>query len=135
MDRYVVVGETVDRVLNEYRELAARLGMADRVDIGLAPRKTPYCEPFILDERHTIVRALATACEKVVGRVPPFVCDPSVCDSNYLTVLAGIPTVTFGPSGGNMHAANEYGLFSEVKAASEIYLHIIEELLTKKKSA
>ena len=55
--------------------------------------------------------------------------DPSVCDSNILAVSLGIPTVTFGPSGGGMHAANEYGHAWQVKNCAEVYRRTVAELL------
>lgn len=59
----------------------------------------------------------------------PVAYDPSVCDSNILAVSLGIPTVTFGPSGGGMHAANEYGFPWQVTNCAEVYKQTVKELL------
>ena len=55
--------------------------------------------------------------------------DPSVCDSNILAVQLGIPVVTFGPSGGNMHGDNEYGIPEQVSQALEIYIRTVKDML------
>ena len=53
----------------------------------------------------------------------------SVCDSCILGGELGIPTITFGPSGGNMHGANEYGYFSDVLDCKEIYIRTVKGIL------
>ena len=55
--------------------------------------------------------------------------DPSVCDSNILAVTMGIPVATFGPSGGNMHGDNEWGVPEHVTNALEIYIRTVKEML------
>ena len=60
----------------------------------------------------------------------PCAYDASVCDSNILAVSLGIPVVTFGPSGGNMHGANEYGYAWQVKNCGEVYRRTVARLLS-----
>ena len=42
----------------------------------------------------------------------------------------GIPVVTFGPSGGNMHGDNEYGYAWQVKNCGEVYRRTVARLLS-----
>ncbi len=128
-DRYVVPGEDQDFVIGQVRELAERMGIGDRVEVDMVPRSTPYMEPFVIPEDHPLVASLAKAYSQLEQKPLEFEYDPSICDANYLVTLAGIPTVTFGPSGQGLHGPNEYGLWSQVKGATQIYLQVVKDLL------
>ena len=129
VDRYVVPGETDETCIAQMKEAAAKLGLADKVDIRLKPRKSPYMQSFAVEESHELVEALRKNFEAVTGRFLPVSYDPSVCDSNILAVQLGIPVVTFGPSGGNMHGDNEYGIPEQVSQALEIYIRTVKDML------
>lgn len=47
----------------------------------------------------------------------------------FWAVVLGIPTVTFGPSGGNMHGDDEYGYALQVKNCGELYRRTVARLL------
>ena len=66
-----------------------------------------------------------------LGKELPCAYDASVCDSNILAVVLGIPTVTFGPAGGNMHGDDEYGYAWQVKNCGEIYRRTVARLLAE----
>lgn len=130
VDRYVVPGESYEICKKQIRELAETLGLEDKVSIYLIPREdTPYMEPFTIPEDHILVTTIREKYKDIVGKELPLGYDKSVCDSNYLYQIANIPTVTFGPSGGGMHSANEFGYISQVKECTQIYLETIKELL------
>ena len=112
-----------------WEEAAASLGLEGKVDIRLKPRSSPYMQSFSLEPNDPLVVTLRDKFKEVTGEELPVAYDPSVCDSNILAVSLGIPTVTFGPSGGGMHAANEYGHPWQVKNCAEIYKRTVKELL------
>ena len=128
IERYVVPGESVDSCRMQMVELAEKLGIADKVEIQLRPRDLPYMEAFDVPQDHPLVESVRKHYLDVVGENLPCAYDMSVCDSNILGAM-GIPTITFGPSGGNMHAANEYGYFSHVTACIEIYKRLVKDML------
>lgn len=129
IDRYVVPGETEETCIAQMKEAAAKLGLADKADIRLKPRKSPYMKSFAVDESHELVTTLQKHFANVVGHPLPLAYDPSVCDSNIIAVQLGIPVITFGPSGGNMHGDNEYGIPEQVSQALEIYIRTVKDLL------
>ena len=86
---------------------------------------------FSLNEDDPLVTVLREKFKEVTGETLPVAYDPSVCDSNILAYEQGIPTVTFGPSGGGMHAANEYGHPWQVKNCAEIYKRTVADLLNR----
>jgi acetylornithine deacetylase len=104
-ERRTLPGETVDDVEQELRRIA---GDAD-------VRITVAREPFAIDERHELVRAVAEAAgvETVVG--VPFWTDAG------LTAAAGIPTVLFGPVGDGYHGAVEWVDLASLERCREVY--------------
>ncbi len=129
VDRFVVPGEDEEMCIKQVEALAAELGLGDCVDVRLRPRSSAYMQSFAVEEDHELVVTLRGKFRDVTGKDLPCGYDPSVCDSNILAVSLGIPTVTFGPSGGGMHAANEYGVAEQVKNCAEIFRRTVAALL------
>lgn len=129
VDRYVVPGEDDKTCIDQIKGAAKDLGLEDKVEIRLKPRSSPYMKSFALEANDPLVTTLQEKFREVTGEELPAAYDPSVCDSNILAVSLGIPTITFGPSGGGMHAANEYGHAYQVMNCAEIYRRTVAELL------
>ncbi len=129
VDRYVVPGEDEAGCIAQMQQAAEELGLAGKVDIRLKPRKSPYMKSFDIGEDHPLVQVLRRHYKDVTGRELAVSYDPSVCDSNILAVTMGIPVATFGPSGGNMHGDNEWGVPEHVTNALEIYIRTVKEML------
>ena len=130
VDRYVVPGETDEICIAQIMEAAEQLGLSGKVDVRLKPRKSPYMQSFAVEEDHPLVKILQEEFYSVTGKNLPCAYDASVCDSNILAVSLGIPVVTFGPSGGNMHGDNEYGYAWQVKNCGEVYRRTVARLLS-----
>ena len=129
-DPYVVPGETDEICIAQIMEAAEQLGLSGKVDVRLKPRKSPYMQSFAVEEDHPLVKILQEEFYSVTGKDLPCAYDASVCDSNILAVSLGIPVVTFGPSGGNMHGDNEYGYAWQVKNCGEVYRRTVARLLS-----
>ena len=129
VDRYVVPGENDETCIAQILGAARELGLEGKVDVRLKPRSSPYMQSFALAEDDPLVVTLQEKFREVTGGDLPVAYDASVCDSNILAVSLGIPTLTFGPSGGNMHADNEYGYAWQVRNCAEIYKRTVAELL------
>ena len=127
---YVVPGETDETCIAQIMEAAEQLGLSGKVDVRLKPRKSPYMQSFAVEEDHPLVKILQEEFHSVTGKDLPCAYDASVCDSNILAVSLGIPVVTFGPSGGNMHGDNEYGYAWQVKNCGEVYRRTVARLLS-----
>ena len=129
VERFVVPGEDEKSCIAQIMDAARELGLEEKVDVRLKPRSSPYMKSFALEPDHPLVTTLQDKFKEVTGGELPAAYDPSVCDSNILAVSLGIPTVTFGPSGGGMHAANEYGHPWQVENCAEVYKRTVAELL------
>ena len=81
VDRYVVPGEDEAMCIRQMQEAAEKLGLADKVDIHLKPRNSPYMKSFAVPEDHELVVKLQESFKEVTGEDLPIDYDPSVCDS------------------------------------------------------
>lgn len=129
VDRYVVPGEDDQTCIAQIMEAAASLGLENKVDVRLQAPLFPLYAVLRPGQVPPLVTTLQEKFREVTGKDLPVAYDPSVCDSNILAVSLGIPTVTFGPSGGGMHADNEYGHPWQVKNCAEIYRRTVAALL------
>jgi succinyl-diaminopimelate desuccinylase len=129
VDRYVVPGENFETCKAQIIEAAREIGLEGKVEVELMPRQSPFMEAFVVDRNNPLVVTLQDKYQEITGGELPLAYDKSVCDSNYLVTLGDIPTVTFGPSGENMHGANECGYISQIEASTQIYIKTAIEIL------
>ena len=76
-------------------------------------------DPFLATGHEALLAALSDATLAVAGRRSAEVGMNAWADSG-LTQNAGVPTLLFGPAGGNFHAPDEWVSVSEVEAAGKI---------------
>ncbi len=81
----------------------------------------PYYPPAEISRDHPIVEGLLTAFRKVTGRIIHPQYGKGVCDGNLLVGQQGIPTVCFGPSGGPIHAPDEWVSLEQIIVAARVY--------------
>ncbi|KYH38227.1 MAG: deacylase [Candidatus Hecatellales archaeon B24] len=118
VDRLMVPSETFEGVLAEVGRVAGRFhGKA-----SFHPRPTPYMQPYRLKAGEPIVKALREACHEILGFKPKLTLGPTAGDENYLAVRCGIPTVAYGPEGGNIHRPGEYVELESVVRAANVYV-------------
>jgi acetylornithine deacetylase/succinyl-diaminopimelate desuccinylase-like protein len=125
LSKQLVPGETREAVLEAVRRAGETMN-AGRLELTSA---RPYYPPAEVDPQHPHVQRLGSVYKQVTGKELQLGYGASVCDANYL-VDADIPTVSFGPSGGNVHQPNEWVALDEVAICAEVYyLLCAEELL------
>ena len=130
VDRYVVPGEDYEFCRNQIIEAAKKLNMEKYIAISLLPRPLPYMEAFSISKNEEIVEIVSKNFKTVTGKDLSYSYDTSVCDSNFLATIGNIPVITFGPSGENMHGANEYAYLDQILMATEIYIKTVVDILT-----
>ena len=129
VDRYTTPEETFHTCKEQILDAARSLGIEERLHVELVPREIPYMEAFEISIDHPLVSTLQEKFKEKTGRVLSLGYDKSVCDSNLLVNVGNIPTITFGPSGENMHQSNEYGYINQIRESADIYLETIKSLL------
>lgn len=122
ISKQLVPGETKETALDAVR----RAGGAMTAGTLEAAWARPYYPPAEVDPQHPEVQRLVSVYRQVTGRDLELGYGASVCDADYL-VDAGIPTVSFGPSGGHLHQPNEWVNLEEMAVCAEIYYLLCAE--------
>lgn len=119
-DVRTVPGMAPEQVLRDIRAVVEGLRSSDpELDVSVeSPLNKPPSE-IPLD--HPLYRSAAKATEQVVGyRLEPLGASGSN-DTSYLTNLAGVPAMAFGPGGGNAHAPDEWADVETLVTFAKIY--------------
>jgi acetylornithine deacetylase/succinyl-diaminopimelate desuccinylase-like protein len=105
--------------------LAAAWGGLD----GVSWRVLRRFEPSFTDPDAEIVRTVARAAHRVLGRAPVANMRVGGSDSRWFR-MAGIPTVVYGPTPFNMGGADEYALVAELLAVAQVHALSALDFLT-----
>ncbi len=138
VDRHVVLGETRELVRQRAEDAVEELDIDSEVDIGFRESPDPGIKygPYVTDEDHPLVGALADATRTVAGVDPAIGYFASVGDFNYLgdPDRADLPTVIIGPDGENIHSAGEFVYTDDVVEVTRILVAAASKLLGERPS-
>ncbi len=107
----MVNGEDADYVKKELFNAVERAGISSKVEYSL--REYPNEEtkgflPYTIDENNPYVGKFIESVEEVSRRKCTIDYFKSIGDFNYIGSRLKVPTIIFGPDGGNYHTCNEY---------------------------
>jgi acetylornithine deacetylase/succinyl-diaminopimelate desuccinylase-like protein len=111
-------GETIEEAVQTLEALVNRLGSRAKFEIITAE---PSYGSYALAESDPFVTSFAETYRRHVGRAPELGFCLGVSDANVLAAEAGVPTILFGPSGANLHAADEWADLSQMAVAKAVY--------------
>jgi len=140
IDRRLTLGETEAMALAEVQRVITREGIRAEVRVteytatsytGYPCRAREYYAPWVIEEDHPLVTALARAAKAQLGKRPRVGHWQFSTEGAYTAGVAGIPTVGFGPGDPRQaHAPDEWVSLDDVCAAAEVYARLAVELLT-----
>lgn len=117
--RHIVRGEDRYSVERETRAVLQKAGLHCRWDLVFREEPAPGFDggflPYAVDENGELVKQLKRAVRRVWNVSPAMVYMHSIGDFNLFGGNARIPTILFGPGGGNYHSADEYVLIPNVE--------------------
>jgi len=119
-DVRIVPGMTVEGVLDEIRGIVDGLKEEDpemEVEVS-SPLNKP---PSEIPATHELFRIADEAVKTVVGYELKPVGTSGSNDTSWLTTVAGIPAMAFGPGGGNAHGADEWTSIEMLVNFAKIY--------------
>lgn len=125
INRMIVPGEDGDGVLAQLRGLAAALDSPARFEFAIDP---PYYPPWEVAADDPFVARFAAAYAAETGAAPDFGYT-GFGDANLFAHDLGIPTVHFGPRGGNFHEADEWVDLTTIPATTRIILRLATAML------
>lgn len=120
LTRQIVPGETAESVLAELRAFADSLRSPARFELSVDPPFYPSFE-WVAPE-HPFARAFAEAGQAVFGAPVPWAYSAGVSDANLTCGDAGIPTIMYGPTGGDFHQCTEWVDISSLAPCAELVL-------------
>lgn len=124
INKHTVPGEDKEDVIASLECLVKKMGLRSVFTFKV---ERPFYPPFAVPEDNPFVQRLINIIETVSGReIGPGYGD-GVCDCNYLVPKLGIPIVNYGPSGANMHGANEWVDIEKIATVLEVYLRFLFE--------
>ncbi len=138
VDRRLTVGETESLALFEIQRIITREGV--NADISVieekvcthtgkvypARRSSP---PWVLDERHPLVKAMVNAA-RAMGARPSLTRWNFATEGTYTAGVAQVPTVGFGPGNPEMaHVCDECVEVNQIYTATSVYAQLAAHLL------
>lgn len=104
-------GESIDQVKREVEEALGGLAVEDPW-FNENPLKIDWfgwrCEPSEQDVNHPFVQLVRNVVEEVVGGRVIFTGGSAGLDTRHFILYGGIPSIAYGPRGGNTHGVDEY---------------------------
>jgi len=137
INRQVMLGENAKTVVREIKKIVKALNLKSNVEIFRRHSPGPELEykPYLFEESKYIdlfIKSLSKSEKELKGddKVirPCKFSTRSVGDFNLFGVRTKVPTLIFGPGGGNIHAPNEYVNKSEVIDTSNYLLNYLMEV-------
>ncbi len=122
INKHTVPGESAEDAIAMLQQLVDELQLQAKFTFALAP---PFYPPFAVAEDNEDVVRLQNIIRSVTGKHTRTGYGDGVCDSNCLVPQLEIPTVCYGPAGGNMHAADEWVDLGQLKTVLQVYLKFL----------
>ncbi len=114
------------------REIATVIRELEKEDetLKVAIKEIIDVEPAEISRNEPIVHALQSAAEKAIGRTLEIGGVKGFTDAHWMVNQLGIPTVSFGTKGGNIHGVDEFLEIRSLIETAEIYTQLAVDLLS-----
>lgn len=122
--------ETVEDGIDLIMLLADSLNSPAQFRVTARP---PAYDSYLIDRDHPFLQAFARSYETILGRAPELRIGKGVSDGNILAGRLDVPTLLFGPKGGNMHGADEYLTLSSLEASYAVIARFAADFLQDQK--
>lgn len=105
LNRLTVPGETQESVKEDFNQFIKEMHLKSNVSIEIIP---PFYFPYKIAKDHPLFKSLEKSFFSIFKKQPVTTYSKMITDANTFMGEGNIPTVIFGPSGGNLHAADEF---------------------------
>ena len=129
IDRHILPGQTVEEAAAQIEAAVRRAGISSAHELTWDERPTPAPLPYVVPSDSLLVQTVRRNIERELGQPARLFLQRSVADTNHFAVYGGIPTLVWGPQGGNTCQANEYVKVDSMPAVARIYIQTAIDLL------
>lgn len=129
VDRHILPDQSIEEVVVDMQHVIGALNLDSKVDITWDDRPTPAPLPYVVEDSSAFVQSTKRRVEEQLGRPLTFALARSVADTNHFAVHGGIPTLVYGPEGGNTCMANEYVSVESVAKVARSYCGVVFDML------
>ena len=129
VDWHPLPGDGPEAAVQLIEAAIARAGLRGRVEISWDARPTPAPAGYQVPLDHPFTRMVTANMEMELDRPVRYLIGRSVNDASHFAVHGGIPTLVYGPQGGNTCAANEYLDVTTLEPVARTYVRTVMEFL------
>jgi acetylornithine deacetylase/succinyl-diaminopimelate desuccinylase-like protein len=126
VDRHTVIGEDKDQIRKDFEGLIKDLDLKCSCNVSWMTRKTPFLEPYFLDEDNTYASQFIESYKEFYKKLPDIGYGKSVGDFNAFGKL--MPTIVFGPGGERPHGPDECVYIDSITRCRDLYLEFLRKL-------
>jgi acetylornithine deacetylase/succinyl-diaminopimelate desuccinylase-like protein len=124
VDRHTVPGEDKNQIISEFDKLLQKQDLECEVKLKFMGRKTPFLEPYILDEENKWAKRFLSMYREFYQKEPDVGYGKSVGDFNAFGKY--MPTIVFGPAGENAHGPNECVYMDSIIRCRDFYRKFLD---------
>ncbi len=129
LDHHILPGHTVEDTAAQIRAVIEQTGIASTYELTWDERPTPAPPPFLVPPDSRLVQTITKHITHELGHDIAFTIGRSVADTNHFAVHGNVPTLIYGPLGGNTCEANEYVEIDTLPIVARTYLQSVLDLL------
>ncbi|NHJ46414.1 MAG: M20 family metallopeptidase [Asgard group archaeon] len=119
LNRLLIPGETKESAIKDLKEFIDQLDLKSNYTLEV---QDPYYLPYKTSRDSLICKSLIEAYKSEMKSEPNFIYKNMITDANTFMGEGKIPTMIFGPDGGNLHAPDEYVVLDSLEMAAKIYV-------------
>jgi acetylornithine deacetylase/succinyl-diaminopimelate desuccinylase-like protein len=129
VDRHILPGQSPEQAAAQIEEVVQNTGIESTYQLTWDERPTPAPAPYVVPADSRLVQTVKRNMERELGLPARLWLQRSVADTNHFAVHGGIPTLVWGPQGGNTCQANEYVEIDSLLAVTRTYVQTALDLL------
>lgn len=129
IDRHILPGQTVEEAAAQIEAAIQKAAIASTYELTWDERPTPAPAPYVVPADSLLVQTVRRNMERELDRPVRLSLQRSVADTNHFAVHGGIPTLVWGPQGGNTCQANEYVEIDSMPAVARTYIQTAIDIL------
>ncbi len=128
IDRHILPGERLETAVSQIQAIIDQANVNSSVELTWDERPTPAPPPFLVATDSHFVQTVKKHLTDELKQDIHFVLGRSVADTNHFATHGTVPTLIYGPQGGNTCEANEYVEVDSLPSVTRTYIKVVLDL-------